>query len=158
MSILNDKTNGVKIREKRYISCEYTTTGREAVDDLILVGKVNYNAILRSIQVTSDTAYNGFSVDIVILNDEKEEITYGANNAYTLSKLKSDLDFTNVLTNSECIPTVSKFETIEEDIVGETGLTHYRELVFIALKVKTVPANGVSNVKILTDISFVENI
>lgn len=158
MTILNEFANNVKAREIRYISSSYSTNSKEQQNDLILVAKVNYNTILKSIKISSSEAYAGFTTDLVLLNEFKEEITYKSDNDTIALTALNSVDFSTALDSVEKLQNVDRFKTLEEHIKGETNLTHYRGLIYIALKVKTGATTPKEGVKILTDINFIENI
>lgn len=154
MSILNEMTNGIKTREVKNISSIYTTQAKEDTelkDDIILIGNVNHNSILKSLKLSSSEAAAGLTADVILLNGAKEEID-------GLTALKEDIAFTTALDNSECLDATIKFGTLEDYIVAKTETTFYRGQLFIALKIKTPATTAKAGLKILADINFIENI
>ena len=163
MTILNNKTNNTKVRDIKDIYCIYETQGKtdtELKDDLILVGNVNYNTILKSLKVSTSATAAGLTVDVVLLNRNKEEFTYTKSDGTeaNLTSLKAGLSLATALNDQEQLTSAFKFQTLEEYIINETAQPNYREQVFVALKIKTPPTAKIKGVKILTEINFVENV
>ena len=161
MTILNEKTNEIKAREVKNVSCIYITKGEEdteLLNDIILVGNLSHNTILKSLKFTSSDNLAGFTADVILLNKDKEEITYESSGTKSLSPLVNGLDFSTALTGTDKITPTLKLETLEEYIIGETGQKNYTDQVFVALKIKTAPTTATADVKILAEIDFIENI
>lgn len=156
MAILHNHTDDVKTREVRYIASGYTTDSKEKADDLIIIAKVNYNTILKSLKISSSEAHDGFKADVVLLNEDREEIKYNTNTL--LTPLKATLDFGTALDNVECLNFKTRFDTLEKLILSETNEKSYRGLVFVALKIKAAATEAKAGVKILSDVNFIENI
>lgn len=162
--ILNKNSlDDLKTRQLKYISTSYKTVGdgdKEKSDAFIVIGSFSPNVSLRSIKLSSDGALAGCTVDLVLLNGDKEEISYKLGEEdKTITPIKSGISLATALTAGEQLPLALKLKTLEKYITDDSSaFKSYRGQLYLALKIKTAPTTATADVNLLAEVDFIEKI
>lgn len=160
MTVLNVDSNSTKKVGLGYISSIYKTKGEvvegspttEIAGDKIILGNFTHNTILKSLKLYVDVALTGAVFSLVFLDEKNEEIVDADGNV--LDPIEDTITLS--VDGAEMLDNSYKFSTLGELLTEAVKVDTYQQATKIALKITTAPTTPTADVKILSEIEFIE--